>query len=177
MGQKLYVGITLTASPTNVALAPIVPSQVNVYLDTTQVGLGTTQLLKVLNGDFTMDSIYGPAWFVNRAQSSFSAHVDMKPTCTFKLVLEADSNGMTPLTYVRTGTTYYIRVEAVGNVIDGTNTLNNTFHHDMAVKFGKPDPFSDANGVFAIGYTCTIVEDATWGHSHQILLSNLIPTL
>ena len=177
LGQKLNDGITLTASPTNVDLAPIVPSQVNVYLDTTQAGLGTTQLTKVLNGTFTMDSIYGPAWFVNRAQSSFSAHVDLKPSCTFKFQLEADSNGMTPLSYVRTGTTYYIRVEAVGSTIDGTNTLNNTFHHDMAVKFGKPDPFSDSSGVFAIGYECVIVEDATWGHSHQFLLSNLIPTL
>jgi len=177
LGQQLNDGITMTANPTSVPLAPIVPSQVNVYLDPTQAELGTTQLMKFLAGEYTMDSIYGPAWFVNRAQPSFSNFVDMKPTCTFKMTLEADANGMTPLSYMRTGVTYYLRVEAIGAEIDADNSVNNSFVHDMAIKIGKPDNFSDSDDIFAIAYTCTIVEDATWGKSQMLTLTNLLTAL
>lgn len=267
LGQQLTDGITMTASPTTVALKPVVPGQINVYMDPAQAALGTTQLTKVISGAYTMDTIYGPAWFVNRANSSYSAHVDMQPKCTFKLILEADATGMALLGYMRAGTTYYVRVEALGSVIDnlqtvslgaasagtftltykgqttsaiaynatasavqtalqalstvgagnatvtgntsgpytvqftgtlandttaltgnGTGLTGGTFAitqsqnthamvHDMAVKVGKPDPYSDSSGIYAIGFECTIAEDSTWGKAQQITVTNLLSTL
>jgi hypothetical protein len=177
LAHQLQTGITMTSSPTNVALAPIVANQINVYMDDTQAGLGTTQALKFISGDYTMDGIYGPAWFVNRANASFSNHVDLAPKSTFKILLEADATGMALLSSVRAGVLKYIRVEAVGPVIDAGNSINDTFQHDMAVFVGKPDQFSDSNGVYAIGFECTIAEDPTWGKSQEVTLTNLITAL
>jgi hypothetical protein len=177
LAHQLQTGITMTSNPTNVALAPIVANQINVYIDDTQAGLGTTQALKFISGDYTMDSIYGPAWFVNRANASFSNHVDLAPKSTFKILVEADATGMALFDSIRAGVLKYIRVEAVGAEIDADNSINNTFQHDMAVFIGKPDKFSDSGGVYAIGFECTIGEDPTWGKSQEVTLTNLITAL
>jgi hypothetical protein len=103
------------------------------------------------------------------------------PKCTLKMLFQANAEGMTPLSYLQSGQTVYVRVEAQGNQIasDGPGAVNNMLTHDMAVKVGKPDPFSDNQGVYAIGYECTICEDAAWnsGQAQTITVTNLITAL
>lgn len=177
IGQPLSDGITLTASPTAVALAPIVGKQVNVYLDTTSAGLGTTQLTRFLEIDFTFDGIYGPSWFLNRSTVGFTAHVDLKPKCTVKLKVEANAQGMGLLADMQAGTTFYLRVDAQGAEIDVPNSVFQEFKHDMAIKIGKPSTFSDDAGIFAIEWECTVIEDPTWGKAQTLTLTNLLSTL
>ena len=121
--QPISDGITLTSTPTAVALSPVLGKQVNIYLDSTSAGLGTTQLLKVLQFDFAFDGVYGPFWPINRANVGYTAHVDLKPKTTAKLKLEADATGMAMLGYLQQGTTYWLRVNAQGPVIDNNQTL------------------------------------------------------
>jgi hypothetical protein len=182
LGQRVADGITMTTSPTAVALAPIVSNQLNVYLDDNSDDLGTTQLMKVISIEFAMDSVYGPAWFLNRANASFSTHVDLAPAATFKLMVEADATGMALLDYVRSGVTYYVRTEALGPQIasdggGGSDPVYNTFQHDMAIKFDKPQKWQDSDGIFAIEWDAQIVEDLTWGMAHQFTLVNLLTAL
>jgi hypothetical protein len=181
LGQPLQDNITLTASPTEIALAPAPGKHFNVYLDSTSGGLGTTQLTRVLSLDYTFDSVYGPMWVLNRATTGFTAHVDLAPKSTIKIKMEADANGMAPLSYLQSGATYYLRVQAQGAQIasDGPGAINSTITHDMAIKFGKPSTFSDDSGVFAIEWECTIVEDPSWnsGQSQTITVTNLIAAL
>lgn len=183
IGQLLADGITMTASPTAIVLAPMVSKHFNVYLDPTSAALGTTLLTRVLSLEYNMENVYGPAWFLNRATPSWTAHVDMKPKATLKLKLEADSTGMSILpTYVQAGATAYVRLQALGNQIasDGPGTINNTFQHDMAVKMGKPSNFEDQDGIFAIEWECTVVEDPAWGtagQSQKITVTSLIGAL
>ena len=179
IGQKLSDGITLTASPTAVALAPVVANQVNVYLDTTSAGLGTTQLLRVLAIEYDMSNIYAPLWVLNRATPSYAAHVDTLPKSAGKLKVEADAAGMAMLAYLQSGTTYYLRVDAQGPQIasDGPGAIVNEIKHDMAIKFGKPTAFADDSGVFAIEWTFELVEDSVWGHSQLMTVTNLLTAL
>src|SRR5258708_26468900 len=121
--QPISDGITPTSSPTAVALAPVLGKQINIYLDSTSAGLGTTQLLKTLQFDFTFDGVYGPFWPINRSNVGFTAHVDLKPKTTCKLKLEADAAGMAMLPYLQQGTTYWLRVNAQGIVIDNNQTV------------------------------------------------------
>lgn len=179
--QAITDAVTLTSTPTAVALAPTVAKQFNVYLDTTSAGLGTTQLTRVLSVDYSMSNIYGPLYVLNRTNTSWTAHVDLMPKTSLKLKLEADANGMTFLSYLQSGTTYYLRVEAVGAQIasDGPGNINNTFRHDMAVKIGKPSAFADDQGVFAIEWELVIVEDPSWstGTAQKFTLTNLLTAL
>ena len=123
LGQPLQDGITMTSTPTAIALAPASGKHSNIYLDSTSGGLGTTQLLKVLSVDFTFGNIVGPFFPLNRANIGYTAHVDLKPTCTFKMLMEADSVGMTELAYLQSGTTQFLRVGWQGAIIDNLQTV------------------------------------------------------
>jgi hypothetical protein len=123
IAQKTTDGITMTASPTAVPLVPMTGQEFNLYLDTTAAGLGTTQILKSLSAEFSMDNIYGPAWYINRANSSFSAHVDQDPKAMVKFLLAADAVGMGMLDLLRSGASRFLRIEAVGDLIDNNQTV------------------------------------------------------
>jgi hypothetical protein len=123
LAQSITDGITMTGSPTPIVLNPITGQHFNMYIDPTFGALGTTQALKVLKAEFDMASIYGPAWYMNRAFSSFSAHVDLNPTASFKFAVAADAAGMASLGDMRTGVTKFVRVEALGPVIDNNQTV------------------------------------------------------
>lgn len=123
LAQPMADGITMTASPTAVALAPVAGKHINVYLDSTSGTLGTTQLLKVLNLDYAFSGIYGPFFPFNRATIGWTAHVDLNPGCTIKVLMEADSVGMTELSFLQSGSTQFLRINAQGQVIDNNQTV------------------------------------------------------
>ena len=120
LAQPLSDGITMTGSPTLINLSPVAGKMFNFYLDTTSANLGTTQLLKVLNVDFMMPAIYGMFFPFNRANLGWTAHVDLAPATIVKLLMEADSVGMTELTYLQSGSTQFLRVQALGPQIDNS---------------------------------------------------------
>jgi hypothetical protein len=181
IGQLTSDNITMTASPTTIALAPSSANQWNVWMDATSAGLGTTQLVNVADIEFEMSDIYGPAWFINRSASSWTAHIDKPPKATFKITQEADASGMLPLASMRAGTTQYIRAEAQGNQIasDGPGAVYNGFVHDMAVKFVKPTEWKDQDGIYAITWECEIIEDSAWGsgQAQKLVITNLLTAL
>jgi len=176
--------VTLTASPTDVVLAPAPSKQFDVYLDSSSAGLGTTLLTRVLSVDFAGDSLYSPFFAFNRSTVGFGGHVDTAPKTSIKLLMEADSAGMAPLSYLQSGTTYYLRVEAQGAQIasdggTGSDPVYNLFRHDMAIKFGKPSEYKDDQGIYALEWDCNVVLDTSWstGQSQLITVQNLLASL
>jgi hypothetical protein len=123
LAQALQRGITMTAGPTAVALAPTAGKHFNYFMDPTSAALGTTQLMKVLNVDYVFSNLYGMFFPFNRANLGWAAHVDLNPGCIIKLLLEADATGMTPLTYLQAGTTQFLRVQGQGSIIDNLQTV------------------------------------------------------
>src|SRR6266852_1506621 len=123
LAQALQRAITMTSSPTAVALQPSAGKHFNIYLDPTSAALGTTQLLKVLDVDYAFTGLYGMFFPLNRANLGWTAHVDLNPGCTMKLLLEADATGMTPLTYLQAGTTNFLRIQGQGAIIDNLQTV------------------------------------------------------
>jgi hypothetical protein len=123
LAQPLADGITMTATPTAIALAPVAGKHINVYLDPTSAALGTTQLLKVLNLDYAFTGVYGPFFPFNRATLGWTAHVDLNPGCTIKVLIEADSVGMSLLSSMQSGSTQFLRINATGQIIDNLQTV------------------------------------------------------
>ena len=268
IAQALSDAITMTNSPTAIALAPLAAKFWNISLDSSSANLGTTQLLRVISFDYEFDNVYGPVWVLNRSNLSFPAHVDLMPKVTIKLKVEADATGMSLLPLMQAGTTQYLRAQAIGAQIDNTwnvtlgpqssgnftltykgqttsniafnatsasvqtalaalssvptgtvavsgsaggpytitfsgvlqadtsaltatftglgtpsnasltsQVVSNTLTHDMAVKIGKPSKFEDAEGLFAIEWELTMVEDQTWGKAQTATLTNLLTAL
>ena len=123
LAQALQLGITMTATPTAVALAPSAGRHYNFYLDPTSAALGTTQLLRVLNVDYNFSNIYGMFFAFNRAQLGWTAHVDLRPKTTIKLLLEADATGEGQLAMLQAGQTQFLRIQGQGLIIDNLQTV------------------------------------------------------
>jgi hypothetical protein len=182
-GQILSDGITLTASPTAVAISPIVGKFFNVYLDPTSGAIGTTQLTRCFSVDYSFDGVYDTFYPLNRTNVSFTGHVDKKPKCTLKLLLEADATGLDTMqtTYLQAGATVYVQVQAQGNQIasDGPGSVKATFTHNMACKVNKPSALKDEQGICALEWELNVIEDPSWnsGQAQQITVTNLLTAL
>ena len=270
IAQQLQDAITMTASPTAVALSPVAGKHINLYVDTTSTGLGTTLYTRAFSIDYQYGNGFGPFWPLNRANLSFGGVADLAPACMVKLFVEADSQGMGNLVHLQAGDFLYPRVDALGPVIDNTQTvtlgtqssgtftltykgqttatiaynataaavqsallllstipaasvtvagsaggpytvtftgalatdttaMTGTFtalttpgnaaitqtqvyfemQHDMAIKLTNVSPFQDIEGVYAIEFEGTIMEDGAWssGQAQKMTLTNQLTAL
>lgn len=176
LGRAQTTGITLTATPTALALVPISPKDFSVFVDTTSGGLGTTRLTRVLRGNWQFgQSKYLPLWTVDQTATSFADIVESTPAATFSMLVEADTAGVAFLANVRAGDTRFVRVRAVGPLIAGASSYQFTI--DMAVQFGTPSEYRDEAGVYAIEYPMNLVHNATWTRAMQAVLITTVATL
>lgn len=172
IGQRLSDNIALTAAPTSLPEVPILPTDLDVWLDTTSAGLGTTKQTRVLEATITVGDRFNPVWVLNSANSSFVAHVEAEPNAQISLLMEADTQGMAPLVTARAGSTRFIRIKATSPTLAGATTEPYSLIWDAAVKIAEPDDFSDEDGVYAIGWTMDMVHDVTWTKAMDVRLTN-----
>jgi hypothetical protein len=180
LGQRLLSPITFTPAPTLLPLVPIVPSSLTVFADTTAAGMGQTKLGRVLTYNWTMASKMGPLWAIDATQLSWAALVELAPTLSCTMLMEADTTGMGFLATVRAGATTYVRITSSGPNI-GTTTTPYSFTLDMPVKIINTNGFSDSSGVYAIEWEFVGVYDSTFnagnGGSMLLTLVNSLATL
>lgn len=177
MGKALSDGITMTATPTEIALKPILPTQVDLYLADTMAGLsGASAMSRPISVSWHMGNRFGPVFpLATAGGTGFTADVELEPELTVKLKTQADSEGMGLLTNMRAGSTKYLRIKAVGELIAGSYYY--TLIIDTALKFEEPSDFSDEDGVFAIEWNGVGVHDSTAGYATQIVLTNILTAL
>ena len=173
--NRITDGITLTSTPTEIALVPVLPSQVCVYVDPDSADLGTTKLTRAFALDWEYSNRYGAVWPLDCALTGFAAAVELEPKPTFKMLVAADGDGMAFLDNLRTGDTAFIRVEAEGDEIDtGHNYL---FQHDIAAKVINVSEFKDEQGVYAVEWTFQAMHDSTWGKAFTFGVKNALTGL
>lgn len=175
ISRRLETGASLTASPTRHPLIPILGSDIDVYMDTTSAGLGTTQLTSAYEATFSIGGRYGMTWPLNSSLDSWDEYVELPPTVTFSLMLEADATGMGLLATARTGDTRFFRVAATGPEVEAG--VNYEFEIDFAGKIESVDPQSDRDGVYQIGWQFSAVTDPTWGKAFSARVINSIAAL
>jgi len=136
IAQKITTGGTFTASPTYMAKIPILGSEVNYYLDSTGASIGGTQILdEVLSCEWSITGIKGPRWVSDRAQPSFKGHVDLMPKGSVKMTLGESSVSRGIVTNLEAGATYFLRIDALGPVIE--TTYNYGLQTDIALQVAK----------------------------------------
>lgn len=152
---------TVGAGPTLLTPVPILGKQVSVYMDAAHGNLGTTKLTRVFSGEIGYENRYGPVWPVDAANASFASMVELKPSAMFSMKMAADDVGMGLLTTMRAGDTKYIRWEAEGDIIASTYPYRLRF--DMAVKVKDVFKYEDHEGIYAVGFNFSMVEDSGFG--------------
>lgn len=158
IGQKYTDGITLTSNPASVALMPVDPNDVTIYVDATAGGIGTTAMDRVFAASLGISGVFGPVWTINAAESSFASLVETAPDATLGITFAADATGMGFLDVFEDGATRYVRIEAVGPEIETGQDYTLTL--DMAVKCESVS-LADQDGVLGAAWTMRLVDDAT----------------
>ena len=177
LGKALQDNQALTSltSSDEIALKPVMPTQVALYVADTAAGLaGATAMTRAFSAGFTLENLSGPIYPLNQS-SSFAAMVETEPTGTFRLKAAVDSEGMALLTNLRAGSTKFIRIKALGDLITGSDYY--MLQVDAAIKVTKPQDFSDEQGVYAIGWDGELTHDSTWGKACEITVVNIAATL
>lgn len=175
LGQAYQDGIAMTANPTPVAVQPVLPTDLDVYLDSTSAGIGTTKLARALSGEFSISDRFGPLWTINSAVDGFVAHVEQAPRAQLKLLVEADAAGMGLLPAMRSGARRYVRLKAVGPLI--ADTYYYTLQMDICGVVSDVGEFSDEDGVYAIEWTLDVAYDPDWGKALEVQLTNTLSGL
>ncbi len=160
--QNYQDNAALTGSPTTVTEAPILPTHLNVYLNTTFASIGTTKLTRDFNAVWRCNDVVGQVWPINSANPSFVSDVEIVPTVQMELTAEADTAGMALLTNVRAGSTVYVRLEAISTVLAGSATAFYKVWFDLAAKVSSMGGFDDSDGVKVVNWTLDAVSDSTF---------------
>lgn len=166
MGQLTTDGITLTAAPTDIALVPIIPNQVDIYLDDTFATIGTTKLTRCIEAGWEISDKNGPIWPLNSTNASYAASIETKPQGSANLTLGADSSGMALLPKMRAGQTMYLRIKATGSMIE--TTIPYLHQVDIAVKILNPGEKGDSDGLRTIPWQFRVIHDSTMGGAFKV---------
>lgn len=176
IGRLFTDGVTLTPGLPDVALIPLVGKQLDVYVDSTAAALGTTKLLRAFSVEESITGVFGPLWAINSALTSYADHVDLAPTTSTKVMLEADATGMGYLTQYRADTLMFIRIQSTGATMPG-EAAPYLFQFDTCVAIKSVEPDTDEDGVTTVSYDCELIKDSTWGKAQSIKVANQIATL
>lgn len=175
IGTALEDPIVLTASPTSLALIPILARQFDVYMDSTQGALGTTQLLRVVKWKLSIMNRFGPIWAADSSKPSWAGFVELPVTAKFEMTLAADAVGMGLLATMRNGDMKFLRVKATGGLIEsGQNYL---FQADIAGRVGEPAKRGDQDGLYACTWVFNSQVAPSWGKAFEIKVVNDLTSL
>lgn len=182
LARAIEDGITLTASPTGLPQVPVRPADLSVFMDPLHTALGTTKMLRVLEGEFNISDRYAPLWVVDAALDSFANTIESEPTVEFTMTQMADAQGMASLQALRDGVTRFLRLQGVGpNIYTGSGgsplIVNHQVTIDVAGQVTDVSPFDDNDGVYGIEWTFGAVHDPAYGKAFQVEVITTTATL
>lgn len=176
IGKAMADGITLTSTPTEVALQPVLRTETLVYIEDDPDDLdAATPWARVMDFEWSLTDRYTPIWVLN-GTSTFPAVVEGVPNGEVKFMVQADAEGMGLLPDLRAGTTKFIRIESTGPQI-GAGPATYQLIIDTAIKLQEPGELHDEDGVYAVEWTGKFTHDATWGKAFQVSLINALTAL
>ncbi len=178
--QILSTGITITAAPTKLLLDPILGADWTVTRDPTSGALGTTQLTRVFEWEYSYTNVYGMLWPGNKVASNntWATLVELDPKHTARIKVEADAAGDTGFSDARAGATQFYRFDCLGAALPAPDAaFKRELKIDIAGKVNASIPLTDGNDLLEEDIMLEVVEDTTWNHAALIVATNLLAAL
>jgi hypothetical protein len=181
-GTSLTGGGTVAATtstpfvlPTALDVQPIMPGEVNVYVDNTFGAIGTSQYTSDFACGWAIGDRRNPVWTLNRSLNSFSGMVETKPNPTFTLSVNDDATGRLLIPVMRAGTSRFVRIECVGPAI----TPGYYFEYviDLHGKIVQAPGQGDVSGTRSLDWTFRTMHSSAWGKAMSIRLRTDVATL
>lgn len=158
---KLYAGSqTLTGSPTALPNFPVLANNVDVFVDSTFGGLGTTKLTADFVANLSITNRWGQIWPLNSALTSWDDVVETEPTVRLELQLENNAAGQAFLTKMRASTISYVRVIATS-----TDFIETTIPRKLQIDFvgvvAEAPTTGDADGLYVLNVSLAAFSNGT----------------
>lgn len=169
--RRLDYGASLAVTGlTSPALVPILPSEGDIWLDSTGAGLGVTKLLRDFAYSYSIADLLGPFWPINSSFNSFAAHGVKKPTLEAMLRMGNDAAGRALVTNMRAGSSVFVRYKATSSVMVEASTPY-SLQIDTALKCVSAPARGDEEGLLStLEWTMRNVYDATWASWLKVTL-------
>lgn len=161
--------------PTALDVQPIMPGEVNLYVDTTYGAIGTSQYTSDFACGWGIGDRRNPVWTLNRSLNSFAGMVETKPNPTFTLSVNDDATGRQLIPVMRAGTSRFIRIECIGPAI----TPGYYFEYviDLHGKIVQAPGQGDVSGTRSLDWTFRTMHSSAWGKALSIRLRTDVAAL
>lgn len=168
-GKKID-GHTLTGTPTEISVQPILASQGSVYLESTYAALsGAVALTRLVELEWHYNTAIKPRFSAN-SDASFSETTWLAPEIGGTMKLWKNSAAMAIRTAAQAGTRKWLRLKHYGGVI--ASSYHWTLQITTPIEFTEPGDEGDDDDAVAMTFGFTSVHDATQGYAAEIVLMN-----
>lgn len=157
---------------------PGTPNMVNLYIDDTYAGIGTTKVEDNFEVNPSIGDRFGQKWIHDADKKSFDAHIPgNEPSAEVTATLSKWSGGGLSrlVRALRAGQKKYMRMEVIGPEI--YPTINYLLQWDMVVMISDTPSPDDRDGNYVSELTMTGLEDADLGSGFKVKLVNSRSTL
>jgi hypothetical protein len=177
-GGGTYVPSTAVAGGaaiTEIPQRPVSRMHLDVFVDDTFAGIGTTKVTQAYAGDINIGDKFQPFWSLNTDFESFADTVRVPAEVNSSFSTAHNAQSRTLFNAISANPWKFVRLRAVGENI-GTSA-DETIQVDIAAKFGTPEKEEDANGVFGFKFNFNVLHNADMGGAYKIKVINRLTTL
>ncbi|MGH9936577.1 MAG: hypothetical protein ACREAM_10050, partial [Blastocatellia bacterium] len=177
-GGGSYAPSTLQAGGAaiaQIAESPVSGNELNVYVDTTSGGLGTTIIGCPFNFRINLPERFNEKWCLNRSNASFAETVAIatEPTISFDIEFSAQARALYDAVVTNSLPIRFIRFDALGaNIGAGADYK---IQWDFAAKIRSCKEVPDVDGVYAYTFEWDIVHSSAWGKHQSCYIVNTLP--
>ena len=167
---KRIDGHTLTASPSEIPVQPILASDGDVYLEDTLAALsGATEQDRLVEVEWHFNSGSKPRYSAN-SDPSYSEVTELAPEIGGTLGFWKNADSMAIKALAQAGTRQWLRIKHYGGVI--ASTYHWTLQITTPIEFVDPGEETDEDDAMKLSLGFTSVHDADAGYATQIVLLN-----
>lgn len=171
------VTVTTTGAPTDIPLVPVLAGEIDVYLDNTWAGLGTTKLTSDFSAEWGVTGMYAPLWVLNSALGAYKEAIPGRPDTTMSLELGHDTVSGALVADMRAGTKKFARIKAA----KGANSIESgqayELRIDSCMSINSAPSAGDVDGASTLPFGGRLVYDATGAAWTRIFLRNSLASL
>lgn len=173
----ITVAVTTQGAPTDIPLVPILAGEIDVFLDNTWAGLGTTKLLSDFSAEWGVSGMYDPLWVLNSALGAYKEATPNRPDTTMSLELGNDAVSRALVTDMRTGTKKHCRIRAMKSANSIETGQAYEMRIDSVMSINSAPSAGDVDGASTLPFGGRLVYDATGQAWTRLFLRNAIASL
>lgn len=164
-------------APTKLDVFDIQPNHLKIYSDTTYGGIGGTKLARLFSGSIAIGSMREALHVVDRDQAGAPVgHLESdSPTGEFKFRIMANEVADTHLADLYTGAIRYFRVEAQGDLIEGSLYYKAVW--DLACSLRSVGEYGPEGKAYALDFNWGIIDDVSFGRAISAYVQNKVTAL